>query len=1031
MRLGRVHATLCALLLCLWLPNTGAAQTTGGITGVARDTTGAILPGVTVEAASPALIEKVRVAVTDGQGRFNITDLRPGVYSVTFQLTGFASYKREGIELVSGFTATANADMKVGGLEETITVSGASPIVDIQNVRTQNVMKFETIESLPSGGRDLSQFASLTLGATASTQGRNDVGGALVDLNTSVVLHGGRGDDSKINYDGMNTNGFWSGGGGQMRIWKFNTIGVQETVVDTGGADAETETGGANINMVPRDGGNTFSVRSILAYANQDMASGKVPASLVARGSAAQSKSLKKVYDYGIGLGGPIVQDRLWFFNANRMWGGQGYGANNFFNKSTVPYRYEADLSRPAFTDSWLRDIGGRFTLQASQKHKLTTSLNWQRACSCDLGISLGARESPEAGTDFQYGLGIPGGGMWNSQTTWSYPSTNRLLLQAGASFLIQTVSYTDAFAPNPRITEQTTGYSWGGQGGGTDRDWVRPQGSNNFSQRFSLSYITGSHALKTGFQSQQGAFESWGNALPSGVNYTFRNGVPLQITQFASPFENRGIIRRYGLFASDQWTINKLTLNLGIRYDGWSLYTEGRTVPAGPFTAARTVPEAKNLPGFKDITPRLGFAYDLFGNGKTAIKGSWGKYLMGLGGGDAAQLSPANSIIQNTQRLWGDANGDFTPDCDLRNLQANGECGTVANLAFGQPVSATVWDEASRTGWGVREFSHRYSLAVQHELAAGLGLMVSYNRTDWKNQQAVVNNAFTPADFTPFCVTTPTDTRLGDYGGQRVCGLYDVDPAKFGRVNAVRMRVQDIPGVTDARPKEIFNGIDIALNARFGQGGVLQGGITFGRTTFDYCWLNNLPHVVQVGMPGAVANRETTTSLMPRQEGYCKIETPWMDGVGSQAKIQAVYPMPFGFVASGTWKNQPGIALPADLVVTNAVARTSLGRDLALCRGAVGAACTATATVAALPYANAQGNYSAALFDSRLNEIDLRFTRRFRFGGLKLEPVFEIYNVTNNRPAQGVVTTFGPAYKFPFALLGGRLFKFGATIDY
>ena len=1031
MRTRRFPAAIAMLLACLLMARAGGAQTTGGITGVARDTTGAILPGVTVEAASPALIEKVRVAVTDGQGRFNITDLRPGVYSVTFQLTGFAAFKRDGIELVSGFTASANADMKVGGLEETVTVSGASPIVDIRNVRTQNVMKFETIESLPSGGRDLSQFASLTLGATASTQGRNDVGGALVDLNTSVVLHGGRGDDSKINYDGMNTNGFWSGGGGQMRIWKFNTIGVQETVVDTGGADAETETGGANINMVPRDGGNIFSLRSIVAYANEDFASGRVPASLVARGSAAQSKSLKKVYDYGVGFGGPIVRDRLWFYNANRMWGGQGYGANNFFNKSPVPHRYEADTSRPAFTDSWLKDIGGRFTLQASQKHKVTTSINWQRACSCDLGISLGARESPEAGTDFQYGLGIPGGGMWNSQSTWSYPATNRLLLQAGASFLIQTVSYTDAFKPNPRITEQTTGYSWGGQGGGTDRDWVRPQGSNNFSQRFSLSYITGSHALRTGYQSQQGAFESWGNALPGGVNYVFRNGVPLSITQFASPFENRGIIRRYGLFASDQWTINKLTLNLGIRYDGWSLYTEARTVSAGPFTSARSVPEARNLPSYKDITPRLGAAYDVFGNGRTAVKGSWGKYLMGLGGGDASQLSPSNSIIQNTTRLWGDANGNFTPDCDLRNLQANGECGTVANLSFGQPVAATVWAESARTGWGVREYSHRYSLALQHELRAGLGLTVSYNRTDWKNQQAIVNTAFTPSDFTQFCVTTPVDSRLGDYGGQRVCGLYDVDPAKLGRVSAIRMMIDDVPGVGKTRPKEIFNGVDFALNARFGQGGVLQGGITFGRTTLDYCWLNSLPHVSQPFMPGAVANRETTTSLLPRQEGYCNIETPWMNGVGSQAKVQAVYPLPYGFVASGTWKSLPGIALPADLVVTNAVASVALGRDLALCRGAVGAACTATATVAIAPYAVVQGNYSAANFDERINEIDLRFTRRFRFGRARVEPVFEIYNVTNNRPAQGVVTTFGPSYKFPFALLGGRLFKFGAGLDF
>src|SRR5437016_3641912 len=159
------------------VPPAALSQQTSSIAGIVRDASGCVLPGVTVEAASPALIEKVRLAVTDDQGRYNIVDLRPGTYSVTFTLPGFATFKRDGIELSAGFTATANADMKVGGLEETVTVTGASPVVDIQNVRTQQVLKANVLQSLPAGQWDSTQLASLTLGANLSGAGRNDVGG--------------------------------------------------------------------------------------------------------------------------------------------------------------------------------------------------------------------------------------------------------------------------------------------------------------------------------------------------------------------------------------------------------------------------------------------------------------------------------------------------------------------------------------------------------------------------------------------------------------------------------------------------------------------------------------------------------------------------------------------------------------------------------------------------------------------------------------------------------------------------------------
>lgn len=226
------------------------AGSTGAIGGVARDATGAVLPGVTVEAASPALIEKVCVAVTDDQGRYLITDLRPGPYAVTFSLTGFSSLRREGIEITTGFTATANADLRIGVLEETVTVTGASPVVDVQNVRTQTAVGREVLDDIP-GARTLAGLAKLTVGATGGT---NDVGGNKGEGSVGTIHGTGAG---QTMVDGLRiTNPVATG---TARRQAINQLSVEEVVLEYAGAYAESESGGFNVNFVTKSGGNTLS----------------------------------------------------------------------------------------------------------------------------------------------------------------------------------------------------------------------------------------------------------------------------------------------------------------------------------------------------------------------------------------------------------------------------------------------------------------------------------------------------------------------------------------------------------------------------------------------------------------------------------------------------------------------------------------------------------------------------------------------------------------------------------------------------
>jgi hypothetical protein len=549
-------------------------------------------------------------------------------------------------------------------------------------------------------------------------------------------------------------------------------------------------------------------------------------------------------------------------------------------------------------------------------------------------------------------------------------------------------------------------------------RNYGDDEQSGQHNERFSVSYVTGSHSAKFGLTTLQGR-ETYPNLyVNESLAYQYLNGVPVSLTQFASPSANdQRIGMSMALFAQDQWTLKRLTANLGVRFDYLNGYVPAQTRPGGIYLPALSFDRVDNLPNHKDISPRLGVSYDLFGNGKTALKAQMGRYVMSVGTNIARSLNPANAVVSATGRTWGDANGNFRPDCNLRNYDTNGECGPINNRAFGTLGSVRQWDPELLEGWGVRPYNWQSSFGIQHELRPGFGIDVTYFRTSFGGFTVNQNTALTRADFDSYCITSPSSSRLPGGGGEQICGLYDVKPGKFGIVNPRVSKASDFGDWT-----HVYDGVDAQIRSRFGKGGQLQGGVSISKTTVDSCFASDHPELTfnspQFAGGAGSAGREAQA-----QPNTCRID-PTL-GAGSQFKLSGLYPFPYGIQASATFQNLPGTAHGALLQAGNAQIRQTLGRDLSGCPAT--GACTATRAIDIIPF---QEN-----FEERITQLDVRLTKVLRFGKARVQGMFDVYNVFNAAAATGVSGAFpaaAPAFwLFPYQIMGGRLFKFGAQFDF
>ena len=984
------------------LPETAPAQigsSNASIAGVARDASGAVLPGVTVEAASPALIEKVRSTTTDDQGQYRIIELRPGSYSVTFTLPGFSVFKRDGLELSPNFTATVNAELRVGALEETLTVTGQTPLIDVENVSSQKVISKATLDAVPTSKSILSMAALVP--AAIIPPSAQDVGGSMGERTVRMSVHGSKPGDQRQMIDGMSYNSLFAQGTG--RGFYANPISIQEMVIDVGrGGSAEYSLGGAMVNAIPRDGGNQFSGTFFVAATNHRLQGDNFTDDLRAQGLRSVN-GIREMHDFSVAVGGPIFQDKLWFFTAHRSSGMKKRTANLFYDSNGADFFFTPDVGRPVEPLDTIRSHTLRLTWQATAKDKLNFFHDSQRNQTDSMGAGL------DTGTTAREAVRTFCAQPALTQASWTRPHSNNLLFEGGGS-LIYSGYYNkgnDLFLNNfdpcgdyrpdsVSINDTGLGFTYNGEG-------LRTKAKILLSNaRFSTSFFMGDHSFKAGFflfkslyHKQYTDRTNLDIGLP--VSYTFNNRVPTQITQFVDILnENYGVSPDLGLFIQDQWRVYEgVTLNLGLRYDYIRAAVPAMERPAGIVVGAASFDPVDCVPCWHDLSPRVGVAWDPFGDGKTAIKAGVNRYLQTTAANLAIQFAPANAVVSSTTRSWTGDNGNFIPDCDLRNPLANGECGPMQNQSFGQLQIRTRPDPDWIKGFGKRPYSWQASLSIDREVLPGLAVNAGWYRTWFGNFTVTDNQLVTPADYEPYSIVAPVDARLGDISGKTITGLYDLKNEKFGAVNNVVTLAEKF-----GAQSEVYNGADLNFTARLPKGAQVSGGWNIGNS---------------VNISNAVLSSRSKACFVvdsPQQLYQCDVEPPYQQ----RFKFSGSVPIKWDIQAAVVYQNLPSINYTASLAVSTAQIAQSLGRPLS--------GGTRTATVQLLaPF--------SAFLDERINQLDLRFSKLLRFKRVKIQGNFDLYNFLNANTILGVVTTYGSRWLEPTQVLEARLIKFSAQIDF
>jgi carboxypeptidase family protein len=972
------RVVLCTALLwaaVFLLPRTSHAQV--AIAGVVKDASGAVMPGVTVEASSPALIEKTRSVVTDTAGQYKIVDLSPGTYDVSFTLPGFKTVRRAGIVLEGSFTAQVSPELQVGAVEEAVTVTGETPAVDVINTTRSFVANREILDSIPTTDRNTVARALLIPGTTVTP---------FVLGQYNLTSHGSSSSDFTIAIDGLRVNNLC--GSGQYSGFYMNDASVQELTYSTGSESAEIQSSGIRVNTVPKDGGNRFS-GTFFAYGQGSslQSDNRTDAMKAVQANGQPLVSVAgTAYDWQINpsFGGPLAKDKLWFYATYKYQNAKVY----------VPSAKLADGSQ-AYRNLMGNYSGvGRLTWAASSKDKVRFYIEKQFNGEFYNGFNTYAVSTPEASTD-AFGRG------WIPQARWTRAQSNKLLLEAGISYYNQ--PYEQDCRPGLSATALPSLNGSTGLLTGACGYTIPPYSSTtkDYSTMASASYITGSHAFKVGMT------DGWGEnsrtfAPNANIDTLIKinvaglgNEIPFQVVVYNSPATAvQNVNSDFGSYAQDTWTIKKLTLNYGARFEHFNASVPAESSPASTWIGARDFPAIPDVPNWNDWAVRLAGAYDLFGNGKTALKANAGKYVASQAAGYAQNFNGMSGTTQTVS--WSDLDRNGTIYDASGNIQVNEVGPRTPN--FGQ---VTVRPDPALA----RGYNWEYSAAIQHELMPRTSVTVGFYHRDFYNLQVVDNQNLSAADWTSFSVATPTDPRLPLSG--QAFPLYTLNQSKVGTAT-------DNLYTYSTQNTSTYNGFEVSANVRRDKF-LLFGGVTTDRLLTSNC--DGSTATFDVGARGASA-RDNPNSLR-----FCDVTLATSGqpaGVfRTTVKASGAYSFPYDIQLSGSFSSIPGPGVRADYTVTSAIA----GRPI------IGSTTGTASTVVNLVQPN-------SLFLDYQNRLDMRIGKTFRIDNKRMQGFADVFNVLNAGTVMSVNQTYGAvaatnAWLTPTNIMQGRYVRFGFQMNF
>jgi hypothetical protein len=962
--IGRV--ILVALACLVFLPLVASAQSS--IVGLVRDESGGVLPGVSVEVASPALIEKVRAGVTDAQGRYRIVDLRPGTYSVTFSLTGFSTVVREGQVLPSDFTLTVNGDMKVGSLQETVTVSGAAPVVDVQQASKTQVLGRDLMDTLPTT-RHIFSVGILVPGVRLATP---DVGGSAMMGQTGLRSHGINERNVTQLADGMMINS--EENNGQSLCYYDDALG-QETTVMTSALPADTLAGGTRMNIIPKDGGNVVSGSVFLGGTAGQWQSSNVTDALRKRNIATTGQT-QHIQNFNGAMGGPIVLDRIWFFMSARHTSVDSSIAN-VPTSVTLP---DGTVLR-SIQDQFVRDAALRLTWQINSKNKLAAMYEriWKY-----LGKSFGYGTDPRAASqrDARRALFGPG------QAKWTSTVSSKLLLETGYSTYI--VHYTQWGQPEtlfPRFSPQ-----WYALAQRTDTalntnfyplcayvtgctTWGQATNDQRIDQRHvvqsTLSYVTGTHNIKFGVQDTFGKDDRFQDQ-PADLVQVYVNNKPSTVTVYNTPIIGYNRVKYdIGVFAQDSWTIKRLTLNPGLRIGWFNSGTLDTTMGVGRFAPARFFAAQPDLPKWgPDYSPRLSVAYDLFGDGRTAIKANYSKYYAPWTGNFV--LFYANAVQTTDSRSWFDA--DLVPGTATISgaaLATNND-GIAQDNEIGPSSSTTFGIRSDRNpAAGIQNFFNWETTAsVQHQLMSGVSVTAAYYRRTYHELHITDRGQITNADYASFTLPMPSFSNDATLSGildpNEVITVYNLNSAKRSVYSASQVDYNSTGAFGGLADSSVYNGFEFSFSARLPKGS-LTGGMTTERNVSRFCDTNDDPN-------GSTMSDLFQNDTVARGGRFCdqnQFSMPWRQ----EYKLSGSYMLPYSVSVGMVWQGYPG-----------SVRAVTWAPAASLFPG--GSRTNAETILLTKP---------GTSYQPRFNQVDINFKKNFRSGRKEFSVQIDLFNALNS----------------------------------